>query len=474
MNESVASRVFGPEFIWGTATASYQIEGAVDEGGRGLSIWDTFSHTPGRTLNGDTGDTATDHYHRLEEDLDLIARLGVSAYRFSIAWPRIQPTGTGPVNQAGVEFYSRLVDGLLARGIQPVATLYHWDLPQALEDQGGWLNRETAYRFADYAEIMASALRGRVSLWITLNEPWCSAFLGYGTGVHAPGHTSAEEAIIAAHHLNLAHGLAARSIGRLAPEAKIGVTLNLHRNRPASERAEDLDAVRRLDAIGNRIFTGPLLDGGYPADLLEDTAAVTDWSFVKTGDAEKIKVPLDVLGVNYYHAGLVRAWDGISERSAEHQHGDSATPFVGCEDIDFLPQPRPVTAMGWPVVPEGLTELLVQLGEDFPGQELMITENGAAFDDEVSADGGIHDEDRIAYIRAHVAAVGRAIDQGVPVTGYFVWSLMDNFEWAFGYERRFGIVWVDYSSQQRIFKDSAHWYKNLARTGILHLPEPAS
>ncbi|MFG2056097.1 GH1 family beta-glucosidase [Micromonospora sp. NPDC048930] len=459
---------FPEGFVWGSATAAYQIEGAAKEGGRGPSIWDTYSHTPGRTLNGDTGDVAADHYHRWAEDLEQVAALGLGAYRFSISWPRVQPGGSGALNQVGVDFYARLVDRLLELGIQPVATLYHWDLPQELEDAGGWPARDTALRFADYAAGIVGALGDRVHTWTTLNEPWCSAYLGYASGVHAPGRTEPAAALAAVHHLNLAHGLAGRVIRDLAPAARLSVTLNLHVIRPASDSAADNDAVRRIDALANRAFLGPMLDGAYPQDLLTDTAAVTDWSFVRDGDERTAAVPLDVLGVNYYSSTLVRAWDGVSPRSDADGHGDSAhTPWVGAEDVDFLPQPGPHTAMGWNIDPGGMTELLLRLHREYPDQPLMITENGAAFDDVVAPDGAVHDDRRVDYLRRHIGAVGDAIARGADVRGYFVWSLMDNFEWAYGYDRRFGIIRVEYDTLARTWKDSAHWYRRLATTNQL-------
>ena len=461
-------RSFPDGFVWGVATAAYQIEGAATEDGRGPSIWDTFSHTPGRTMNGDTGDVAADHYHRWAEDIGHIADLGLGAYRFSVSWPRVQPGGAGPLNPAGIDFYSRLVDRLLEAGVRPVATMYHWDLPQELEDAGGWPARETALRFADYAAGVVGAFGDRVHTWTTLNEPWCSAYLGYASGVHAPGRTEPAAALAAVHHLNLAHGLAGRVVREQAPGAQLSVTLNLHLARPDSDSDADRDAARRIDALANRAFLGPMIDGGYPANLLADTAGVTDWSFVADGDERAAAVPLDVLGVNYYSTGRVRAWDGVSPRSTADGHGSSAhTPWVAADDVDFLPQPGPHTAMGWNIDPGGLTELLLRLHREYPEQPLMVTENGAAFDDVVSPDGAVHDERRVDYLRRHVDAVGAAVDQGADVRGYFVWSLLDNFEWGYGYDRRFGIIRVDYDTQKRIWKDSAHWFQRLVVTNEL-------
>ncbi|WP_311836148.1 GH1 family beta-glucosidase [Cellulomonas fimi] len=462
------SRSFPDTFVWGSATAAYQIEGAASEGGRGPSIWDTFSHTPGRTLNGDTGDVAVDHYHRWRDDLAHMRAIGLRAYRFSVSWSRVQPGGSGKFNAEGLAFYSALVDALVEARIQPVVTLYHWDLPQELEDEGGWANRETAVRFGAYAERMARELGNRVTVWTTFNEPWCSAYLGYASGVHAPGRTDDAAALAAVHHLNLAHGLAARAIrGVLGDDARLSITLNLHVVRPDDPTsAADLDAVRRIDAVGNRAFLGPLLDGAYPDDLLADTAHVSDWSFVHDGDLATIRVPIDVLGVNYYSTNRVRHHAGEGERVQADGHGDSAaSPWVGADDVDFLTQPGPYTAMGWNIDPNGMTELLVGLRERYPDQPLMVTENGAAFTDEVTPDGRVHDPQRVAYLHDHLAAVGSAIDAGADVRGYFVWSLLDNFEWGYGYERRFGIIHVDYGTQVRTWKDSAYWYRELLRTG---------
>ena len=449
---------FPPGFLWGAATSAYQIEGGVDADGRVPSIWDTYSHTPGRVRDGDTGDVACDHYHRWAEDVAIMAELGLNAYRFSIAWPRIMPGGR--FNPKGADFYSRLVDALLERGIAPVATLYHWDLPQELEDAGGWPARQTAFRFAEYAEAIGRVLGDRVHIWTTLNEPWCSAFLGYCSGSHAPGRTDPAAALAAAHHLNLAHGLAVRALRRAAPGARCSVTLNLHHARGAS--AADADAVRRVDAVANRIFLGPMLTGRYPADLIDDTASITDWAFVHPGDEQTIAAPLDVLGVNYYAPVLVRRWDGSAPRqSADGHRPGSRSAFPGCEEVEFLPMPGPRTAMGWPIDPAGLTELLMRLHRDHPGIPLMITENGATFEEEADVDGRVHDARRIGYLRDHLAAAKAAMDAGADLRGYFVWSLMDNFEWARGYSKRFGIVRVDYRTQRRTWKDSAHWYRRV-------------
>jgi beta-glucosidase len=458
---------FPDGFLIGAATASYQIEGAARDDGRGPSIWDTFSATPGKVLDGDTGDIADDHYHRLVADLDLMATLGLPAYRFSIAWPRVQPGGAGAFNEAGFAFYDRLVDGLLARGIAPIATLYHWDLPQALEDAGGWPSRDVAYRFAEYAATTAQRLGDRIHTWTTLNEPWCSAFLGYGSGSHAPGRTDGAAALAAAHHLNLAHGLAVPEIRRHASNRPdVCVTLNFHVLR--GDEPTSPEAIRRIDALANRCFTEPLLRGGYPADLVADTAAVTDWSFVRDGDAELIRAPIDVLGVNYYSTATVRMWDGRSLRGANDGHRPSAgSPWPGSTDVEFLEQPGPYTDMGWNIAPDGFEDLLVGLATEFPGQPLMITENGAAFRDRVEQTPSgprVHDAERVDYLNRHFTAAHRAMGRGVDLRGFLVWSLFDNFEWAYGYAKRFGIVHVDYATQRRTVKDSGRWLQRLIQT----------
>ncbi|MFC5382481.1 GH1 family beta-glucosidase [Aquipuribacter nitratireducens] len=463
---------FPDGFVWGSATAAYQVEGAAAEDGRGPSIWDTFSRTPGKVWAGDTGDVAADLYHRLEADLDLMASLGLGAYRFSVAWPRVQPTGRGPVNRAGLDFYSRLVDGLLARGIRPVATLYHWDLPQPLEDAGGWPVRATAEAFEEYAGVLGSALGDRVATWTTLNEPWCSAYLGYGSGAHAPGRTEPAAALAAVHHLNLAHGLAVRALRETSTGTpEMSVTLNMHVFRGVGDGAAE--AVRMVDGLANRVFLQPMLVGGYPQDVLDDTAALTDWSFVRDGDAETVRQPLDVLGVNYYSTTRVRLWDGAGTRERADGHKDvGGSPWPGVDErVEFPASPGPYTDMGWNIDPAGLEEVLRHLSRTYPDQALMVTENGAAFPDEVvtGPDGrpAVHDADRVDYLRRHVTACHRALAAGVDLRGYVVWSLLDNFEWGYGYAKRFGIVRVDYDTQERVVKDSGRWFADLARTGLL-------
>lgn len=473
-----SGRTFPADFLWGSATASYQIEGAVSEDGRLPSIWDTFSATPGKVQDGDTGEVAADHYHRVAQDVALMKDLGLQAYRFSIAWPRVQPTGSGEFNQAGLDFYVGLVDELLAAGIKPVATLYHWDLPQALEDAGGWANRQTAIQFAAYARKLAQVLGDKVHLWTTLNEPWCSAFLGYASGVHAPGVTDGAKALAAVHHLNLGHGLAGRAIREvLGEQAPISITLNLHVTRAATDAPEDVEAKRRIDTVANEVFLGPLLDGAYPKEVFADTAHVTDWSFVQEGDLELIKIPLEVLGINYYSTGRVRRGTppvGDGRPGADGHKTSEHTPWVGVDDVEFLPQPGPHTSMGWNIEPEGMVDLLLEVHDRYPHVPMAVTENGAAFEDVLSEDGRVHDVERVQYLHDHVDAVGEAIERGADVRGYFVWSLMDNFEWAYGYSKRFGIVRVDYDTLERTVKDSGHWYRELVRTRAVPTVESAS
>ncbi|MCX5201024.1 GH1 family beta-glucosidase [Streptomyces sp. NBC_00237] len=465
----MSSGSFPPGFLWGSATAAYQVEGAVAEDGRTPSIWDRFSHTPGRTENGDTGDVACDHYHRRAEDVALMAELGLTAYRFSVSWPRVQPTGRGPAVQRGLDFYRSLVDDLLDHGITPAVTLYHWDLPQELEDAGGWPERDTAYRFAEYADLVAGALDDRVELWTTLNEPWCSAFLGYGSGVHAPGRTDPVAALRAAHHLNLAHGLGTQALrARLPARAKIGISLNPSVVRPLDPSSEaDVDAARRIDALANRVFTGPLLHGAYPQDLVADTASLTDWSFVGRGDEKLAQQRLDWLGINYYTPAVVSHPVGDDVPRTDGHGSSDHSPWPGADRVAFHQPPGERTEMGWSVDPSGLYELLVQYGREARGVPLYVTENGAAYDDKPGADGTVDDQDRIAYLHAHLDAVRRALEVGADVRGYFLWSLMDNFEWAYGYGKRFGAVHVDFTTQRRTPKASARWYGKVAREGVL-------
>ena len=456
------ARAFPDGFVWGAATAAFQIEGATTEGGRGPSIWDTLCARPGAILDGSDGSVACDHYHRWESDLDLLASLGLTAYRFSIAWPRVMPTGRGAINEAGLAFYDRLVDGMLERGITPYATLYHWDLPQALEDDGGWRERDTAYRFADYAAITQFRLGDRVRHWATLNEPWCSAFLGHASGEHAPGRTDPAEAVVASHHLLLGHGLAAQALHGGRRPAQVGIVINLYDVTPASDSPADVDAARRVDGLQNRWYLDPVLKGSYPEDVVADVAAYTDLSCVQDGDLETIATRLDWLGVNYYSSFRVRGLDA----PAPVQPGARPTPWIGTEDVEVVETGLEKTHMGWDIVPEGLRATLVRIDREYDAPPIYLTENGSAWEDEV-VDGEIHDRDRIEYLDQHLAAIRDAIGDGVDVRGYFAWSLLDNFEWAWGYERRFGIVRVDYDTQERTVKDSGRHYAAIAAANAL-------
>ena len=441
--ETDLARRFPRHFLWGAATASYQIEGAVNEDGRGSSIWDDFAATPGKTYQGQTGEVADDHYHRVEEDIDLMAQLGLGAYRFSLAWPRILPEGRGSINQAGLDFYDRLVDALLAKGIVPFATLYHWDLPSALEREGGWLNRATAYAFADYAEIVTRRLGDRVAHWITLNEPWCSAYLGYGIGIHAPGLRNRQAAVDAAHHLLLGHGLAVpRMRAHLPSGAQVGITLVLNQIYGADERAETVRDVELANEFTNGWFLDPIYRGAYPERFFEHMAL--NPPPVQQGDLENISVPLDFLGVNNYFRVLVRGVQ--SQPLADHIEGVSPIPNACYTD------------MGWEVYPNGLRDVLVNVARNYPVGKLYVTENGAAFPDVWDGGDTVSDPRRVDYLRAYITACADAIEQGAPLYGYFVWSLMDNFEWSEGYAKRFGLVYVDYPTQRRVIKESGRWY----------------
>jgi beta-glucosidase len=450
---------FPTGFLWGAATAAYQIEGAADEGGRTPSIWDTFSHTPGLVVGGHTGDVACDHYHRFREDVRLMADLGLRSYRFSVAWPRVQPDGTGPANEEGLDFYRRLVDELLEHDIEPWVTLYHWDLPQPIEDAGGWPVRDTAARFADYAGLTHAALGDRVANWTTLNEPWCSAFLGYGSGAHAPGREDGEAAVRAGHHLMLGHGLAARAIRAARPEHELGVTLNLYPVSPQSDSPADRDAARRIDGLANRFFLDPILRGEYPADVVADLREVTDFGHVRDGDLDVISTPLSLLGVNYYSRHVVAA-PVEGEPAQPYWRAPSCWP--GSEQVRFVTRGVPVTDMNWEIDAPGLVEILQRVHREYAELPLYVTENGSAFVDAV-VDGRVDDRDRLAYFDSHLRACHEAIGSGVPLRGYFAWSLMDNFEWAWGYTKRFGMIHVDYESQLRTPKSSARWYADVIR-----------
>ncbi|HSE55896.1 MAG TPA: GH1 family beta-glucosidase [Nocardioidaceae bacterium] len=462
-----AETTFPSTFLWGSATASFQIEGATKEDGRSESIWDRFCRIPGAVIGGDTGETACDHYHRYVDDVALMKSLNLASYRFSVAWPRVRPDG-GAVNPAGLAFYDRLVDELLGQGILPWVTLYHWDLPQALEDLGGWSHRDTATRFTEYALTVHEALQDRVSVWTTLNEPWCSAFLGYTGGQHAPGRQEGGAGLQAAHHLMLGHGMVVEELRRRQPSATLGITLNLTHAEPADPAdPADVDAARRIDGLQNRVFLDPLLLGSYPADVLEDTAHLGWQHVVRDGDLATISAPMDVLGVNYYHGNDVSGHPRVDVMGAGTAQPERPTvsPYVTAEHVTFPSRGLPTTAMGWEVQPWGLRDLLLRLRDDYPLPRIYITENGAAYDGDPDAEGRVDDEERIAYIDGHLRALKEAMDAGVDVGGYFVWSLLDNFEWAYGYAKRFGIVHVDYETFVRTPKKSAHWFASVARSG---------
>ncbi|NNN08391.1 MAG: beta-glucosidase [Acidimicrobiaceae bacterium] len=470
------TRHFPPTFLWGAATASYQIEGASTVDGRGPSIWDTFSHTPGAVWNDDNGDVACDHYHRMDEDLDLMADLDIGAYRFSVAWPRIIPDGTGQVNQRGLDFYRRLVDGLRDRDIEPTLTLYHWDLPQPLEDRGGWTVRDTAEAFAAFVEVVARTFGDDVERWITLNEPWCSSWLGYGSGHHAPGIRDIGMAAAANHHLLLAHGLAVPILRETIAQAKVGITLNLSDHRPGSEDPLDVAAARRADGNLNRLFLDPIFHGRYPEDMLAHYSKFSPgFSVVHEGDLELISRPIDFLGVNYYSPVTV-----VDESRATEARTAGYIVATGDQFPDLclrgLETPgRDRTAMDWEIQAAGLTALLVHIRDEYSTLPIYITENGAAFDDYVDPNGRVLDFNRVAYLQEHISAVHDAIDAGVNVQGYFVWSLLDNFEWAFGYSRRFGIVWVDFPTGTRLPKESFHWYRDaIASNTVQYAQSPGS
>jgi len=457
-------RSFPSDFLFGVATAAYQIEGAAHEDGRTDSIWDAFARVPGAVVDGHDGEVACDHYHRYESDVAMMADLGLQTYRFSTSWSRIRPDG-GPVNQKGLDFYSRLVDSLLEKNIKPWLTLYHWDLPQALEEKGGWTNRDTAYRFAEYAADVHSALGDRVDNFTTLNEPWCSSFLSYIGGEHAPGRQDPEAGLAAGHHLLLAHGLAVRELRSLDPSLGLGITLNLTVADPVDPTdAGDVDAARRIDGQFNRFFLDPIFRGEYPADVLDDLAGLGLEKYVQPGDLDIISTPIDALGVNYYHGEALTAHPVERQMStAAPSERPKRSPFPAAEGVYWQLRDLPLTAMDWEVQPEGLTRLLRRINDEYTGDsvKLYVTENGAAYNDVQEADGAVHDAERTEFLRLHLAAILDAVDDGVNVYGYFYWSLMDNFEWAWGYHKRFGIVRVDYDTQERSLKDSALEYRRI-------------
>jgi beta-glucosidase len=429
---------FPADFTWGVSSSSYQIEGATIEDGRGESIWDRFCTIPGKVRNGECGDIACDHYHRYPEDIGLMRELGITAYRFSISWPRILPTGHGSLNQRGLDFYDRLVDELLEAEIEPFVTLYHWDLPQALEDAGGWTNRNTVDAFLEYTRAVANRLGDRVHNWITHNEPWCTAWLGYGIGEHAPGRTGESAARAASHHVLLSHGQAVGVIRQYAAGARVGITLNLYPVYPASEAPEDRAAARIHDGLRNRWYLDPVFRGRYPEDILR--LVEQHMPDVLPGDLDAIAAPIDFLGVNYYTRNVIRA--GKNDQPV-HVHPDNE-----------------YTSMGWEVYPDGLYDVLQRVHAEHTSIPLYITENGASYTDVRTHEGAVRDPERLQYLQRHLGTVSRAIRSGMPVAGYFAWSLLDNFEWAHGYNRRFGLVYVDYPTLERIPKASFYWYRD--------------
>jgi beta-glucosidase len=444
-------------FTWGVATSAYQVEGAVAEDGRSPSIWDTFAHTPGKVAGGDTGDVACDSYHRWPEDLGLMKELGVGAYRFSIAWPRVMPDGHGPVNPAGLAYYDRLVDALLAAGITPYPTLYHWDLPQALQDRGGWASRDTAACLAEYASVVAGRLGDRVTNWVTLNEPRCAAWIGHLEGRHAPGLADIDVAVPVSFHLLLGHGLAAQAVRAAVPGARVGLVNVMHTCEPASDRPEDIEATARFDGHVNRWWLDPIHGRGFPADMQRVYGVDLP---EQPGDLAAMATPLDFLGANYYSPTVIT--------------DDPGGPVPYAREVP--PDGVPRTMLGWEVRAAGLEQVLVRLAREYGARAVYVTENGSAWADQITADGQVHDGDRLRYLEEHLAACGRAVGRGVPLAGYFAWSLLDNFEWDYGYSARFGLVYVDYATQQRVMKDSGRRYAEIIAahgSGSRWRPDPA-
>jgi beta-glucosidase len=450
---------FPEGFLWGAATAAYQIEGAPEADGKGPSIWDTFSHTPGKTHHGETGDVATDSYYRYHDDIEMLKRLSVGAYRFSLSWPRIQPDGRGPANGKGLDYYNRVIDALLEAGIEPAVTLYHWDLPQALQDAGGWPNRDTAAAFAEFAALAGEALGDRVRRWITLNEPWVASNVGYRYGRHAPGLQDGAQAVAANHHLLLAHGHAVEALRAAAPGADVGITLNLAVMRPVTPEANDIAA--EMEARHNGVYLGPLFSGGYPERLTAEWSPAKVDHLVRDGDLATIAAPLDFLGVNFYFPNYVN----MAQPDGELRRGESwLAPGV----VSVQPEGLPITAMNWLVEPSAIHEVLTRVTAPVTGSlPLYITENGSSWYDYQTQDGRIDDAERVSYLRGHLAAVHQAIADGVNLRGYFAWSLLDNYEWAEGYAKRFGLVYVDFATQQRTLKRSGELYAQITRANAL-------
>ena len=449
----MAGEVFPDGFVWGAATASYQIEGAVREDGRGPSIWDDFSHTPGKVVHGETGDIACDHYHRWRDDIGLMRDIALPNYRLSLSWPRILPEGTGRIESKGLDFYDRLIEGLLENGIEPWLTLHHWDLPSALYDQGGWVSRDTTGAFATFTDIVTRRYGDRVKHWITLNEPWCSAFLGYVTGIHAPGHRNLKDGLQVMHHLLLAHGLAMPVIRANVPDAQAGICLNPAPMYPYGDSQEDLDAAQREDGLRNRVWFDPLAGRGYPEDMVDLFRPI--WPEIGQNDMTIVAAPTDFLGVNFYNPDYIEA--------------DNKPPLYS---RGVKPPNLPRTDMDWIIEPSGLTDIVTRINTDYGDvwKKQYIFENGASYDDRLEH-GAVDDRKRARYIHDHLVALHKAIDNGVPVDGYFVWSLMDNFEWAEGYSRRFGIIYVDYKTQERTIKRSGKWYAEVVSGNELVSPD---
>jgi beta-glucosidase len=444
--------IFPKDFLWGAATASYQIEGAWDKHGKGESIWDRFAHTPGKILNGDTGDVADDHYRLWKKDIGLMKKLGLQAYRFSISWPRLLPAGRGKVNQKGLDFYSRLVDGLLDANIKPFITLYHWDLPQTLEEEGGWTVRSTAETFVEYTDLVTRTLGDRVKNWITHNEPACTSWLGYAIGIHAPGWRELPLGIRAAHHVLLSHGGAVPVIRRNSQNAEVGITLDIWWRMAASNSRADLESARQDDGRAVRWFADPLYGRGYPSDAVVDFTKIgalpNGLDFVQPGDMDVIAAPTDFIGINYYSRSINRA---------HAPNNDPQTVFPQPQSPEYW------TDIGWEIYPDGLTYVLARVYFDYQPPKIYVTENGASYSTPPDEKGNVPDIYRTNYLRTHFVAMHRAIQAGVPLAGYFLWSLLDNFEWSFGYSQRFGIIWVDYKTQKRTLKDSAKWYKKVIK-----------
>jgi beta-glucosidase len=444
---------FPSDFVWGTATSSFQIEGATAEDGRGESIWDRFCKLPGRVKNGDTGDIACDHYHLYEQDIKLMKELGIQAYRFSVAWPRIFPTGIGQPNLQGLDFYKRLVDCLLENGIDPLLTLYHWDLPQALQDHGGWTNREMADYFTMYASTLFQELGDVVKKWGTHNEPWVASYKGYSLGNSAPGYTDFRSYLKASHHMLLGHGKVVQAFRELSPkDGQIGITLNIDPTYPAEETEACRKAAQIKDGFQNRWFLDPILKGAYPKDMLDLYTGFTNFEYIQEGDLKTVSQPIDYLGLNFYSISTNKPGD------------QGELGFLGIEQASTG---RPQTFMGWEIEPQGLYDTLRRFQRDYGNIPVYITENGAAYDDQVEPDGSINDEDRKEYVKAHLEACWRAIQDGMNVKGYYLWSFLDNFEWRSGYTKRFGIVRVDYDTQKRTPKKSAFWYKEVIKNNSI-------